>query len=470
MLSLLLASAVRAEDWPQFRGVNCSGVSTSRKLPVRFSLTENLSWEATLGEGISCPIVVNGLLYNTAMTGPKEFSVYCHEAATGKPVWMQSFETGDLPPVMRPNVPASSTPTADENRVYVYFSTLGMLALDARTGQQQWHTPLPLPHYLMDWGAAASPVLYDDKVIFCSDDDLNPFLIALDKQTGEVRWRTERGDMLGGYSTPLICTLPERTEIVVAGTGKMKGYDPATGEELWTCNTLVRTIMTTPVFRDGLVYISVQSYGDTERILKFALLEWKDTNQDGKLARAEVPKEFGTKFDKADANQDGFLEGTELDFAFQAAGNMAGGGSIIQAIRCGGSGDVTKSHLVWNLKSKAPSNMASPIVIGDQLLVVKKGGLCSSFDVENGKTFWETKRINNPGEYFASPVAGDGKIYLTAENGFVIVLEQSHSLKVLETNDLGGEMIVATPAIADGRIYFRTKEKLFCIAEPEIAP
>jgi outer membrane protein assembly factor BamB len=276
--------------------------------------------------------------------------------------------------------------------------------------------------------------------------------------------------MLGGYSTPLICPLPERTEIVVAGTGKMKGYDPATGKELWTCNTLLRTIMTTPVFRDGVVYISVQSYGDTERILKFALLEWKDTNQDGKLARAEVPKEFGERFDKADANQDGFLEGTELDFAFQSGSNMAGGGSIIQAIRCGGSGDVTKTHLVWNLKTRAPSNMASPVIIGDQLVVVKKGGLCSSFDVETGKAFWEIKRINNPGEYFASPVAGDGKIFLTAENGFVIVLEQSHSLNVLEKNDLGGEMIVATPAIADGRLYFRTKEKIFCFADSEAAP
>lgn len=463
---LLIAGALQAEDWPQFRGPNCSGVSTSRNLPVEFSAAEKLRWEATLGEGISSPVVVAGRLFNTAMTAPQEFSVYCHEASTGKQLWRKSFATGSLPAVMPPNVPASSTPTADAERVYVYFSTLGMLALDAQTGDEKWRVPLDLPHYLMDWGAAASPILFHDLVVFCSDDDLNSYIIGIDKRSGEVRWKTPRPEMLGGYSTPVVCETPQRAEIVVAGTGKMKGYDPATGEELWTCNTLLRTIMTSPVVRDDVVYLSVQSYGDTERILKFALLEWKDTNQDGKLTKAEVPKEFGEKFDKADRNKDGFLEGDELDYAFQSPSNMAGGGSIIQAIRAGGAGDVSKTHLLWNLKNKAPSNMASPLAVADQLFVVKKGGLCSSFDLETGKAHWETKRLGNLGEYFASPVAGDGKIYVTGENGFVVVLEQGHSLNVLAKNDLG-DTIIATPAIADGRLYFRTKEKILCIAEPE---
>jgi len=464
---LLLGSEVFAEDWPQFRGPNCSGVSTSRNLPTEFSLTDKLRWEATLGEGISSPIVVSGRLYNTAMTGPRQFSVFCHEALTGKQVWKKTFETGDLPPITQPNLPASSTPAADKDRVYIYFSTLGMLALDANTGEEEWHVPLDMPHYLMDWGAAASPILYDDLVVFCSDDDLNPYLIAIDKQSGDVRWKTPRLGMLGGYSTPLICETPERTDIVVAGTGKMKGYDPKTGEEIWTCNTLLRTIMTTPVVREGVIYVSVQSYGDTERTLKFALLEWKDTNQDGKLTKAEVPKEFSEKFDKADANHDGFLDGDELDHAFQSPDNIAAGGSIIQAIRGGGSGDVTKTHFLWGLNNKAASNMASPLVVGDQLFVVKKGGLCSSFDIKSGKTHWQTKRLNNLGEYFASPVAADGKIYVTGENGFVVVLKQGDTLKVLAKNDLGGDMVVACPAIADGRLYFRTIHKILCFAEPE---
>ncbi len=462
----LLIGALPAEDWPQFRGPNCSGVSTSKHLPVEFSESEKLRWQATLGEGIGCPVIVAGKLYNTAMTAEHEFSVFCHEASTGKQLWQKTFETGPLPAITKPNVPASSTPAADADRVYIYFSTIGLMGLDAKSGDQVWHVPLEVPNYLMDWGAASSPILYEDMVVFCSDDDLNSYLLAVDKKTGSIKWRTPREDMLGGYSTPVICEAEGRTDIVVAGTGKMKGYDPKTGEEIWTCNTLLRTIMTSPVVRDGVVYISIQSYGDTERILKYALLEWKDTNQDGKLTKQEVPKEFGEKFDKADKNKDGFLEGDELDYAFQSPTNMAGGGSIIQAIKGGGTGDVTKTHLAWNLKSKAPSNMASPVVVGDELFVVKKGGLCSAFDVETGKAYWETKRLNNPGEYFASPVAADGKIYVTGENGFVVVLEQGDKLNVLAKNDLGDD-VIASPAIADGRLYFRTKQKIMCFAEPE---
>src|SRR5206468_3727564 len=149
-----------------------------------------------------------------------------------------------------------------------------------------------------------------------------------------------------------------QTDVVVAGTGKLKGYDPATGKEIWTCNTLLRTIMTSPVVRDGVIYVAVQSYGDASRTLKFALLEWLDTNQDGKLTRDEVPAEFRERFDASDKNKDGLLTGDEIDTAFQHPNNMVGGGNTIQAVRGGGTGDVTKTHVLWNYKGNAPSNLA----------------------------------------------------------------------------------------------------------------
>src|SRR4029077_10624430 len=115
----------------------------------------------------------------------------------------------------------------------------------------------------------------------------------------------------------------------------------------------------------------------------------------------------------------------EIDAAFQSPQNMAGGGSIVQAIRGGGTGDVTKTHVVWSLENKASSNIASPILVGERLLVVKQGGISSCFDAATGKTVWMLKRINNFGNYYASPVAADGKIFVTAENGFVVVLEDA---------------------------------------------
>ncbi len=464
LVLLLAAPLAQAEDWPQFRGPNASGVSTSKNLPTTFSETENVVWKADLGEGIASPIVAKGKVFATAMTEPKTFTVFAHDAATGKQLWKRNIDTGPLPRITPPNSHASSTPAADGKRVYVYFSTLGLLAFDAETGADAWKHPLPKPAYLMDWGAASSPIVYKDSLVFCLDDDLNPYLLCLDAATGKQRWKTPRSDMLAGYAVPVICETKERTDLVVAGTGRMIGYDPETGKERWTCNTLVRTVMTTPVVKDGIIYVAVQSYGDSTRTLKFAILEWMDTNQDGKLSRDEVPKEFRDRFDASDTNKDGFIAGEELDGAFQTKGNRVGGGNIIQAIKGGGTGDVTKTHLLWNVTRGYPSNLTSPLVSGDRLLVVKGGGLSTSLNIEKGKTNWELERIENLGDHYASPVAADGKVFVAGRNGFIIVLEDSASLDVLAKNDMGGE-IIATPAVAGGRLFVRTREKLFCVGK-----
>jgi outer membrane protein assembly factor BamB len=460
-----LSGRARGEDWPQFRGQNCSGISTSTALPTEFSFQDKVAWQAALGDGIGSPAVVAGRVYSTGLTGPAQFSVFCHDAATGQEQWRRDFETGELPRITPPNSHASSTPACDGQRVYVYFSTLGLLALNVEDGQTAWGMPLAVPAYLMDWGAGASPIVYGDSVIFLQDDDLTPYLLCVEAATGSPRWRTPRPDMLAGYATPVLCETDGRTDVVVAGTGKMKGYDPATGEERWTCNTLLRTIMTTPVVADGVIYIAVQSYGDSGRILKLALLEWLDTNQDARLTKDETPVEFHDKFAISDRNGDGALGDEELDTAFQHPDNMVGGGNIIQAIRGGGSGDVTDSHLLWNLTKPYPSSLSSPLVVGGKLLVVKAGGLSSCFDAAAGTPLWERKRLGSLGEYYASPVAADGKIYIASKNGFVVVLADEPALNVLARNDMGEE-ILATPAIADGRIYIRTREKLYCIAEP----
>lgn len=452
-----------AEDWPQFRGPNGSGVSKSSALPITFSNKENVVWEANLGEGVSCPVIVDGRAYNTALTGTEQFTVFCHDAATGKELWKQAIATGKLPRITPPNSHASSTPACDGKRVYVHFSTIGLLAFDAGSGKLAWRYELPTPAYLMDWGAAGSPIVHDGLVIFAMDDDLTPYVLAVDAETGTLRWRTPRVDMLAGYSAPVLCTAGGRTDLVVAGTGKLKGYDPKTGKERWTCNTLLRTIMTSPVVQDDVIYIAVQSYGDSTRTVKFALLEWLDTNQDKLLAKTETPKEFWDRFDLSDSNRDKVLDEKELDTAFQHPDNMVGGGSVVQAVRGGGDGDVTRTHVLWNLNSKAPSNLSSPLVTNHRLYVVKAGGLASCFDVAKGDVLWERKRIQNFGDYYASPIAADGKVFIAGRNGFVVVLRDGEELEILAKNDMGEE-IVATPAIADGRLFIRTRQKVFCVA------
>ncbi len=464
LMFALCVCPVRGEDWPQFRGPNAAGVSAhSHNLPVEFSTEKNVVWKAELGEGIACPVVVGGRVFATALVGKEKFGVFCFDAASGEELWRKELVTGPLPAIMPPNVQASSTPAADGERVYVYFSTLGMLAFDSAKGDLVWQQPIPMPFYLMGWGAAHSPIVYEDKIIFNQDDDLAPFVVALDKYKGTELWKTPRPEMLAGYAVPVLCTANGRIDVVVAGSGKLQGYNPDNGELVWTCNTLLRTIMTTPAVVDDTIYVSVQSYGDTSRVLKYALLEWKDTNQDKKLDKTELDKAFWEKFDAGDQDKDGFLVEDEIDVAFQSPDNRVGGGNIIQAIRGGGKGDVTKTHLVWNLNNTAPSNIASPLVADGRLFLVKNGGISACFDAKDGTAVWEKKRIGNLGEYYASPIAGDGKIYVTGNSGHIIVLQQGPKVKTLAKNDVG-EPCIATPAIADGRLYVRTINKLYCFA------
>lgn len=216
----------------------------------------------------------------------------------------------------------------------------------------------------MDWGAAASPIVHEGLVIFCQDDNYAPFFVAVDAKTGKEKWKTLRKDMLAGDALPVLCEANGRTDLAVAGSGKMKGYEPSTGKELWTCNTLLRTIMTSPVVHDGVIYIAVQSYGDATRTLTHALLEWLDTKQDKILARDETP-----------------------------------------------------------------SNLSLPLLFNIRLYLVKSGGMSSCYEAKDGKTLWDRSRLGNFGDYFASHVAADAKVF-----------------------------------IADGRLDVRTRENLFCVA------
>jgi outer membrane protein assembly factor BamB len=270
--------------------------------------------------------------------------------------------------------------------------------------------------------------------------------------------------MLAGYAVPVICKANGREDLVIAGSGKMKGYDPKTGKELWQCNTLLRTIMTTPIVDGENIYMTCQSYGDTDRVLKFALLQWKDTDQDGRLDKKEIDEPFWEKFDKGDADKDGYLVDDEIDNAFQAETNRVGGGDITQMIKGGGLGDVTDSHLVWNVDEKTPSNIASALVYDDQLFMVKKGGICASYDKKSGENIFMKRRLNNFGNYYASPVAGDGKVYVQGENGFLLVVKLGEEPEVLAKNDMG-DSVVATPAIADGRIFVRTLNTIYCFSK-----
>ena len=472
-----------SDDWPQFRGPNCSGISTSNKpLPTRFSATEGVLWSSRLGDGIGSPVVASGRVFVSGMTGKETISLLAFDASTGQKLWQRDWPTGPLAEIHKTNSHASTTPATDGQRVYFYFSTLGILAVDAATGRDVWHYELPRPFFVFKWGPGMSPVLYGDLVLMCQDDDLFPAIYAFDQATGQLRWRDDRLDMAVNYSHPVACRAGGRDDIVVAGTGLLIGYDPQTGRRRWRAKVLLRNTKTTPVVVDGVIYLSAQSGGIANQWI-VSVDRAPTGNNDNKLDRAEiqafvgaqkVPEAFFTRtFGRGDLNRDGVLEGRELDLAFLHPDNFAGvdftvlgenaAEQMIAAVRGGGEGDVTQSHLIWRHNTKYTDHIVSPLVDDGRMLLIKEGGISTVFATNSGKPLRGPVRLKAGGSYFASPVLGDGKIYLAGENGTVVVLANSPHYEELAMNDLG-ESILATPAIADGKLLIRTRTQLFCIS------
>lgn len=477
---MCVIASVHADDWPQFRGPNCSGVATTQSpLPAVFSETERVKWSTKLGDGIGCPIVAAGRVITTAMVDDQTIGLYAFDSKSGNQLWSRSWPIGDVDEIHQTNSHAATTPAADAERVYFYFSTLGMICVNAKTGADVWQQPLPVPYFVFKWGAGMSPILHKDKVIFCQDDDLNPAIYAFDQQTGRIVWKDDRNDMAVNYSHPVICETPTGDEIVVAGTGKLIGYDPETGNRLWYAKVLLRNVKTTPVSHDGIVYVSLQSKGIASQWL--ASIDRAETgNSDNKVTKEETQAFFGKRpvpdafyqktFARGDLNADGFLEGEELDIAFLPPGNEAGArydsqdaeDEFVLAVKGGGRGDVTKTHVLWKHATKHTDHIVSPLVVHDRMLLIKGGGIATCFETQSGESVFGPGRINNAGEYFASPVYADGKIFVASENGTLTVLKDGPALEVLSSNDMG-DAILGTPAIADGALFVRTRTALYRI-------
>jgi outer membrane protein assembly factor BamB len=499
VIVLSVVSAAVAEDWPQWRGPNCTGLSTSKlSLPVHFSPTDHVRWSVELGEGVCSPTIATGRVFSTAILGDQDeerrFSVFCFDASSGKRIWERTMPVGKKPllPIHESSSYASATPAADADRVYAYFTRLGLLAFDARTGKTVWELPLPEPYFIFDWGPGMSPVLYGDNLYFCQDDDLSPALYAIDKKSGKVIWKDDRSDMAVCYSHPVICDTPAGPELVVAGTGNVIGYDLANGKRKWAAELFCRNIKTTPISLGGVLYVAVESQG-----ISYQWRATADADGDGKITReeirasridkgADIPEAFWIKFERGDVNKDGVLEGEEIDLAFLDPSNQGGllarevdarakgekdwkkfddelqTESSVQAIRGGGRGDVSKTHVLWKKVSRAPDGLISPLVIDGRILFIKADGITNCLDATCGEPLWSKKRIPDLGRCLGSPVAGDGKIYAASQTGRVVVLENGPTLNILASNDMG-ENIVGTPGIADGRLYIRTRTKLYCI-------
>jgi outer membrane protein assembly factor BamB len=457
---LCMAALANAEDWPRFRGPNGSGVSDATGLPTEFGPKQNLVWRVAVPMGRSSPIVVKDRIYLTALEDNKLVTLAI-DRQTGSSIWRREIIRDHLNKIFVGNDTASPTASSDGENLYAFFPDLGLVSFDA-SGKERWRLRLgPFDNF---YGIASSPVVYGNTVALICDQITGSFAVAVDKDSGRERWRVQRKvATTEGFSTPAIYA-PERgkPQLIAMGAYRVDAYDLETGENVWWIGKQGVYPIGSPIFFGNMV-IAVGYGGEKPDYPAFdALLQELDTNKDGKLSAEEWSKHalYKDHFGWVDTDRDGFITRAEWDKRLTESVTEYGvTGSII-----GGIGDRTESNLVWRYK-KSFSQVTTPLVYRDVLYLLKGGGIITTLNPKTGDVLKTGRTRDAIDEYFASPVAADGKVFLLSHSGKVTVLKADPQWEVLAVNDLD-ETSQATPAIADGRIYIRTHKALYSFGKP----
>jgi outer membrane protein assembly factor BamB len=450
--------AARTGEWARFRGPNGSGVSTAANVPVEFGPTKNLQWRLPLPSGHSSPILLGDRIYLTAHRADALFTIAI-DRRSGKILWERQAPTVRTNVVDKRNNPASPSPAVEADGIYVFFPDYGMLAYDAN-GKERWK--MPLGPFNNIYGMGASPVIVGDLVVLACDQSTGSYLLAVDKRTGQQKWKTMRPEAKSGHSTPILWRAADgKDEILLPGSFLLTGYDPQTGAKKWWVRGLSFEMKSTPVISDGVLFIN--GYGapdnDPGRTVNVPPADevWKtaDANGDGLMQKSEFPKYSAAFwFGVADLDANSTLSKEEWEYYRAAIASENG----LLAIRLGGKGDMTDTAVVWKYQRAVPQ-LPSPLLYRNVLYMVNDGGIVTTINPKDG-TVIKQGRLGPAEHYYASPVAADGHVYFVSEEGKVAVLPPSGDLTPLVVNVLG-ENCYATPAFADGRLYIRTTDALY---------
>jgi outer membrane protein assembly factor BamB len=419
-------------NWAQFRGPGARGVSTSTNMPDRWSASENVAWKAEVpGRGWASPIVWGDSVFLTTAVNsgtsepPKkglyqggerpnaprpehEWKVVCLDLSSGKVRWEHVVHRGAPPgPIHVKNSYASETPVTDGERVYMCVGNVGVYCLDF-AGREVWSKPLEAHKIAHGWGTASSPVLLGDRLYLLSDNEEQSYLLALDKRSGKEVWRVAR-DEKSNWCTPYIWENGQRSEIVTAGSGKVRAYD-LDGKLLWWLKGMSSITIATPYADQGLLYVTSGFVADKSR--------------------------------------------------------------PVYAIRPGASGDISlapgqtnNASIAWCQPLAAPYNPTT-LVYDGRLYVLYDFGFLSAFDARTGKLLYERQKLPGGLHFTASPWACNGRIFCLNEDGVTFVLRAGDQFELLHTNKLAeDDMCLATPAAAGDRLLIRSAARVYCISK-----
>jgi outer membrane protein assembly factor BamB len=470
LLCLAFAQQPAQPLWGAFRGNHGCGLSDETGLPASLDPEHGLKWRVAVPAGYSSPVVtgkdvfLTGALANAQ--GKKvsgQLVTLCLDAATGATRWHHELEFSGAQPGN--GSCAAPTPATDGRTVVALFHHFGMVAYDT-TGKELWRRPLGpfvIPH-----GMASSPILEDGLVVVQADQNEGSYLAAFDAATGVQRWRVERAEFSHSYATPAIHRPAEGpAQVIVSGALQIASYALGSGEKLWWFAGTCRQTKGVPVLAGGRCYVKAFLRPANEMHmggldLDFAaLLAEHDHDQDHKLSRDEFGQpRMHELWSDLDQDGDELLDAAEWELAMHSP---RGG---LFALDPAGKGDVTSSHLTWRVDDRrCLSGVTTPVIVGSTMFLLGEGGLLTSLDVGDGKIV-KQERVGTPDQYFASPVAGEGRLYLASQGGLLTVVSAVPDWEVLATHALEEAEIWATPALAGKAVFVRSKEALYCFADP----
>ena len=416
-------------NWPAFRGPAARGVALGAGLPDRWSATENVAWKTDLaGRGWSSPVVWGDKIFLTTCesTGEVEeakkglyfggdraepsdathrWKVLCLDLESGSIRWEKIVHEGKpKQPIHVKGSYAAETPVVDGDRLWCLFGNVGLFCLD-HDGNQQWRRELPSHAMRNGWGTAASPALHAGRIYLVDDNQEASGIVALDAATGAEIWKTDR-DEKSNWATPFVWVTPERTEIVTAGTGKVRSYD-TDGKLLWSLQGMSSITIATPYELDGLLCVS--------------------------------------------------------------SGYVMDRSKPLYAIRPGASGDISlapdatsNAAIAWSQPSAAPYN-PSTVALDGRVYVLHDRGFLAAYAGSDGRELFSPQRIPEGRAFTASPWGADGKVYCLNEDGVTFVFQGGDSFAPLHTNTLAeDDMCMATPALAGERLLVRTAARVYC--------
>ena len=460
-----ISAGLQAGEWPQFRGPQGLGIAQVEALPAEFGPEKNLIWQTPVPPGFSSPVMSEDRIFLTGYEGAEGSEVLltiCINRADGKVLWRKEAPRPRQEPFNRIHGPASTSPVTDGDNVYVFFGDFGLLSYDGE-GNERWR--VPLGPFANRNGHGSSPIIVGDTLILICDQDTESYILALNKDTGTERWKVDRPGITRGYATPAILRPANGpAEVIAPGAYRLVSHSLETGEPLWWVRQMPWQVRGVPVIDGDTIYFNAwESGGGTsnDEIPAFEdVLRNHDADKDGKISPAEHPNprmnKLGPTWEDFDLDDDGFFDARDWQFY---RGRLTSESSM-SAIRPNGArGDLTGTHVLWRYYKSLP-NSATPLLYENVLYLVKDGGILTTLDPKTGNVLKQDRLRDALEKYWASPVAGDGKIYMADEACKVSVLKPGAQWEVVATNDLPGQCF-ATPAIADGRIYLRTSEAMY---------